>query len=270
MRILSFAKFALFEGGKALEQVRRILKDEIPETIKDVEAKLLPVVGSKNYKVMGSAGHKPDSGDIDFGLMDVEVDEVLVSRLKQKFPDREIEFMKGLEVLSMSWPIEGDEKNGMVQIDMIPVKNEEWSDFVYGFPEGSRYTSSHRNWLLAAITAVMRDSERKDDDGNVLGYTGHMFKLNDGLFKVEKSYEGKTKILKASKKISEEKITDDPSKFVKLLFGDKFKPSDVVTVEQCVNIMKGPDFKWKDKMDDIKDYYSKFLERVSLQFPKEL
>jgi hypothetical protein len=270
MKIFSFAQFALLEGGKALEQVRRILKKEIPATVADVEAKLFPVIGTKDFKMMGSAGHKPDSGDIDFGLRDVDVDEDLADKVKSKFPDNEVKFMKGLEVLSISWPIEGDEKKGMVQVDVIPIKNEAWTDFVYKFPAGSKYSSSHRNWLLAAIVAVMRESEEKDDSGNVVSYVGHMFKLNDGLFKVEKTYQGKTKLLKSSKKIDEKKITDDPAAFVKMLFGDKFNPKDVVTVEQCINIMKGPDFRWKSRIKDIKDYYSKFLERVGLEYPREL
>lgn len=267
MRIYRFAEFSLLEGGKALDGVRRILREEVPAIISDVEAKLLPVIGASDHKILGSAGKKEDSGDIDFGVIGVEVDENLEERVREAFPDLDVNFMKGLEVLSVGWPIKG---GGTVQIDILPIKNEMWSDFVYKFPEGSAYTSSHRNWLMAAITASMRVSEEKDEEGNVTDYVGHMFKLNDGLYKVEKTYRGKTKLLKSSKKLSEEKITDDPREFVKMLFGGKFKMSDVGTVEQCINIMKGPDFRWKDRLDNIKDYYRKFLERVSLPYPKEL
>jgi len=268
MRIYRFAEFSLLEGGKALEGVRRILREEVEPIVSDLESKLLPAIGASDYKVIGSAGKKADSGDIDFGVMGVDVDEALEERVKEAFPDLDVNLMKGLEVLSVGWPI--PKQGGYVQVDIIPIKNEMWSDFVYKFPEGSEYTSSHRNWLMAAITAAMRVSEEKDDDGNVTDYVGHMFRLNDGLYKVAKTYRGKTKLLKSSKKLSEEKITDDPREFVKMLFGSKFRMSDVGTVEQCIDIINGPDFRWKDRLDVIKDYYRKFLERVSLPYPKDL
>lgn len=271
MRIFRFDEFKLFEGGKALETTRRILKDEVHRTVKDIEERLLRFLKIKEHKVLGSAGHKPDSGDIDIGVKDFIVDDAVVSAVKVQFPDYECKWMKGLEVLSVSWPIKGKKDNGFVQVDIIPIKNESWTDFVYKFPEDSKYSSSHRNWMIAAIVSVIEEDVKKNDDGEVLECSGYMFKLNDGLWKVRKSFVGKDgKVIKTYKKLNERKITDDPRQFVKFVFGERTEPEEVETLESCLDIINSSNFKWRNNLEDIKEKYKTFLDRVSLRHPPEL
>ena len=96
----------------------------------------------EDYLIIGSIGKKNDpedtSGDIDLG-----VDQSFIARklnldpnnilegvekvLTEELPDilgftPEMKLMKGINVLSIGWPIEGDPTKGIVQLDLITYK----------------------------------------------------------------------------------------------------------------------------------------------------
>ena len=267
MNIYRFKEFILFEGGKVFgSTTRRINRNEIPS----IEARLLPVLKAKDYKNLGSAGNKPTSGDIDIGIKDFEPSQQKYDALKEAFPNYEIKWSKGLSLISIAWPIEGKEGGDFVQVDIIPIKHLDWTEFVYKFPKDSEYTSSHRNWLIAAICSVLTDVTSRDLEGNVHTFNGYMFKLNDGFFEQKRSYKGKNGLLKNSYKVSEKKITSDPREMVKFLFGKEIELEDVETLEQCLNIIKRPGYKWSKNLSKIKQQYREFLNRQGLKIPSEL
>lgn len=265
IHLLEFESFAINEGGKALTSVRPVTKEEAEKTLDDLKNNLIPKLGldwDKNVIQLGTAGHKEKSNDIDLGIYGRDLESL--SKEIKDYSD-EIVYMKGLEVLSFAWPIVGADGDH-VQVDMIPVVDKKWTDFIYGNPEGSQYKSAHRNWMFAAILSPIHDD--KKDDGKE--YTAYVFKLNNGLFKTKKSFVGKTKVLKKAGKVSEELITMDPTKFVHFLFGDKYGPNDVKTFEDVWHIMNQSDFKWKANLEEIKKEYAMFLKRASLPLPKEI
>lgn len=273
MRIKRFNQFVfenLNEGGKIFPDTSKINKEDVDATVKDINDNLLSTLGLELGKTViriGSAGHKDVSGDIDLGLIGIDLEKAH-SILVDKFPDNEINFIKGLEVLSIAWPIHGS--NDLVQVDMMPVYHKEWTEFVYGFPEGSKYKSAHRNWLFMAILASIKNNVKTDDSGEELSYDGYMMNLNKGLYSIKKDYHGKTKILKHGQIIEEKFITANPDKFVKFVFGNEYRPDDVRTFEESWSITKKSDFKWHDKLDVIVENLKKFLDRVELPIPKEI
>lgn len=277
MRIKSFNQFVfesfdpINEGGKVFDDASKIRKENVDATIKDIEENLFPSLGlslDKNVIKLGSAGHADLSGDIDFGVIGIPLED-LHETMKVKFPDKEINFMKGLEVLSTTWPIKGGD--GEVQVDLIPVYDKEWTKFVYGYPEGSKYKSAHRNWLfMAVLSAIKENVERDADTDEPVAYDGFMMNLNKGLFAIKKNYQGKTKILKHGQIVEEKLITMDPDKFVKFVFGKEYGQKDVETFEDCLHIINKSEFKWQDNIEDIKKNLKKFLDRVKLPIPKEL
>jgi hypothetical protein len=279
MRIKLFTQFVLEnvnpinEGGKIFDGTTTIKKEDVDGTIKDIEERLFSKIGltiGKNVIRIGSAGHTDISGDIDFGIVGIPFED-LHKTLVEKFPDNEINYMKGLEVLSLAWPINGDKDDGLVQVDLIPVYDRDWTEFVYKFPEGSKYKSAHRNWLMMAVlSAIKKNVEKDPETGKALDYDGYMMNLNKGFFSMKKDYHGKTKILKHGEITEEKLITTDPEKFVRFVFGKRYKPEDVGTFERCLSIINKSDFKWRSKLHDIKKNLRKFLERVELLIPKEL
>lgn len=260
-----------------------------------IEKTIFPALGleawDKDVLLIGSAGKKLDpsetSGDLDLGIvMDLFAKkhgtaperglEYLFLLLKTEFPHMQYKWMKGLEVVSLAFPIEGEDDNGYVQVDFLPLKDMEWAKFIYYSPDyrkgESKYKSAHRNWLFAAILSAVIEDITFDDAGNKLGYTGYMMRLNDGLSKIRKSFGGKKGLLKNPKIVKDEEkfITRSPKEFIEFLFGPGYVQEDVRTTEQVINIITGANFKWKDKRDEIVSNYKKFLGRVKLEVPSEL
>jgi hypothetical protein len=190
-RIKNFPDFknSILEGGAAIKSSRNIKESEVASTIEDIKKRLLPILDldvfkeGKDYIFIGSAGRKknPDdeSGDIDFGFNGgvysqkngvsfKECSGVLYEFLKEELEpllgfEPEINHLKGLNIVSIGWPIAGDRNNGFVQLDLIPLENMDWAKFIYYAPdyrrEESKWKSAHRNWLLSAALAAQKDHQ---------------------------------------------------------------------------------------------------------------
>ena len=148
----------LFEGGAAIKDSRRIRESEVPKTLESIKSILFPILGGgeidKEYLIIGSIGKKKNqsdtSGDIDLGIdkkflsksLGVSEDDVLGALYKNLsetlhnklgfVPD--LKLMRGINVLSIGWPIEGDESKGIVQLDLIPIADMEWAKFIFYSP----------------------------------------------------------------------------------------------------------------------------------------
>jgi hypothetical protein len=160
----TFSQFAsLNEGGASIKTSRSIREDEYPATLDSIKQILLPYLGidenSNEYLVIGSVGKKPNpgdvSGDLDLGFEWIktakmlgvstkrEVLDLLSKELKEKLPadlgfEPEMNLMIGLNILSIGWPIKGDPKFGVVQLDLIPLSDLEWASFAYYSPDYRR------------------------------------------------------------------------------------------------------------------------------------
>jgi hypothetical protein len=281
--------YKIFEGGNALDLVKPIKQSQVPQTIEALSDAVFPYIGLSGFgvdcMVLGTAGKKssPDdeSGDIDVGVdvsayadrNGVSPEQVLKfihDKLTRKFPMFQSRWLRGVDVVSFAYPIANDPGLGLVQVDFIPMKNMEWSKFIYHVDPASKYKSAHRNWLFAAIVSQIIEDESFDADGNMLGRSGYMMRLQDGLSRYTKSYEGKRGLLKNPRKIADSMVTDSPAELVRILFGDNIKTSDVATTEDVIGIINGPDFIWKDRLDAIKSEYARFLRKAGLKVPKEI
>jgi hypothetical protein len=303
-RIFNFSKFnSIFEGGAAIKTSRRIREDEFPMTLKSIQENLLPLIGmgsatiNDQYVVIGSIGKKENpydtSGDLDIGYDAIwysrdngiekkECSGYIFDRLKAEIGDilgfePEMNYLKGLNIVSIGWPIEGDLKKGIVQLDLIPLSDMAWADFIYYSPNykvgESKYKSAHRNWLLASILSSRKEIIERDNSGEVLDYHTPVLILSDGLYWHTKSFKGKIKDrLKNSKKIegSERFITNDPQEFIDFALGTGYTVDDIKTFEQLFNIITSPDFELRNKLPEIKERFLEFLQRVGLEIPTEV
>jgi len=275
--LLEYHSYSLNEGGKALPGVRRVTQQEARETIANMEKELFPLLGltlNHNAIVIGSATHKPEgetSGDIDIGT------QVSLSKIDATVKSSGIvsgeNWMQGLQVLSVSYPIGGNKENGYVQVDFIPIKDKKWAEFIYRYPTGSAYKSAVRNWLLAAICASVKEHVEYGEDGTTpISWDGLMLKLNDGLFDIHKTFLGtkRQQLLKQGQIAYEGLVTIDPVELVHILFGDEIKPENVETFEDCFAIIKSEKFIHKDTLDQIIKEFKRFLTRAKLDIPKEI
>lgn len=303
--IVGFGEFIgesfLFEGGSAIKKARRIREDEVPLTLEFIYNNLLPSIGveKKDVVLIGSIGKKEDpsdtSGDIDLGISSKSLSKSLgtqdnikevAAALNQKViselpfglsdsPD--VNFLRGLNIVSLGWPIGGDFSNGIVQLDLIPISDMDWANFIYYSPDyrkkESKYKSAHRNWLFSAILDARKEPKSFDRSGKVLEYDTLVLVLSDGLYRHTKSFEGKTKArLSRPSKIagSEKFITNDPEKFIEIVMGKKYPLEKVKTFEDVFSIINSPDFDLYDKMDQIEEKYLEFIRRVGLEIPEEI
>jgi hypothetical protein len=303
-KVLTFSQFNnINEGGSAIKTSRRIREDEFESTLSSIKDKLFPVLGidpakpGDEYIVIGSIGKKknPDdtSGDLDIGY---DAEQFSLSNgitkkecsafVNQKMEENletilgfkpEIKYMKGLNIVSIGWPIGGDEKNGMVQLDLIPLTSIEWADFIYYSPDykmdESKYKSAHRNWLLAAILSERKEVLERDEDGEIMDYDTPVLILSDGLFWHKKSYRGKIKPrLKTPTKIegSERFVTSDPQEFIDFALGRGYTVNDVKTFENVLGIIESPAFDLVEHLPEIKQRFINYLERAGLEIPAEV
>lgn len=299
-KIVGFSEF-LNEGGQAIKSSRRIRESEAKKTIDSIEEKLLPLLGNpkkdEEYIFIGSLGKKknPDdtSGDIDLGISSDFVTEhfnvpsgyfleTVFEILKDELPEVlgtdevEIKMMKGINVISVGWPIEGDFSNGTVQLDIIPISKMEWARFIFYSPDyrvgESKYKSAHRNWLFQAILSALKEPKTFDENGDVMDFDTYAIRLNDGVYKNSKTYRGVTKRLKNAQTVPGQSvfITRDPQKLLNMLFGPGVKENDVKTFEDVWKIVSSPDFIYSDKLEKIKENLLKYLTNGGFEIPSEI
>lgn len=300
--IYSYSQFvSLNEGGAAIKSSRTIREDEFPATLESIKNILLPILGTekdKEYLVIGSIGKKPNpedvSGDLDLGF-EWEVSakkygtsnkkdllSILDKTLKEELPkalgfDPEMNLMIGLNILSIGWPIKGDPKFGIVQLDLIPLSDLSWAKFAYYSPDyktgESKYKSAHRNWLFQSILSAMKDVINRDEDGEPLDIDTYVFDFSDGLFKVRKTFRGKRGRLKNPVKVEgypRELVTNVPQDFLNFAMGPGFNPEEVKTFESLLSAIKSPKFRDKQNRELIKEEFKRYLERTPLVMPAEI
>lgn len=302
-RIYSFYRFiSLNEGGAAIKSSRSIREDEFPATFDSIKSILLPVLGlkeeSNDYLIIGSIGKKPNpgdvSGDLDLGFEWEKVSKnmgtptkketlkALHDVLKDKLPESlgfepEMNLMAGLNILSLGWPIKGDPKFGIVQLDLIPLSDLSWAKFAYYSPDyrkgESKYKSAHRNWLFQAILSTMKEIISEDENGDPLDIETYVFDFSDGLFKVKKTFRGKRGRLKSPVKVegsTRELITNKPQEFLDFAMGPGFSPDEVKTFEDLLNSIKSAKFRDKKNRSQIREEFKRYIERTPLYMPSEI
>ncbi len=300
--IHNFSEFnKLFEGGAAIKTSRPIKEYEVKKTVDSIEKELFPIIGggefNKDYLLIGSIGKKKnesdESGDVDLGISkkfladkfsssEDQVLDLLYSKLKLELPEKlgfepEMKLMKGINVLSVSWPIEGKIDNGTVQLDLIPISDMDWAKFIFYSPDyrknESKYKSAHRNWLFQAILSALKNVTRKDEEGRIVDYDSYALRLSDGIYKNKKTYQGVTKRLSRPETVkgtTSEFITRDPQKAIELMFGTGVNPEDVKTFEDAWVLVSSPGFKYAEQLEDIKEDLKRYLTNGGYVIPTEI
>jgi hypothetical protein len=301
-KIHTYSEFvSLNEGGSAIKTSRSIREDEFMPTLDSIKDVLLPLLGTskeEEYLVIGSIGKKPNpedvSGDLDLGFeweisakkygvsnkkdLLLSLNEILKEELPGKLGfDPEMNLMVGLNILSIGWPIKGDPKFGVVQLDLIPLSDLDWAKFAYYSPDyrksESKYKSAHRNWLFQAILSSMKDVITEDENGEPLDIDTYVFDFSDGLFKTRKTFQGKKGRLKNPSKVEgfpRQLVTNSPQEFLNFAMGPGFNPDEVKTFETLLAAIKSPKFKNPQKREEIKEEFKRYLERTPLVMPPEI
>jgi len=289
----------LFEGGKAVPNVMPIKAEETMPTLKDIDKKILIrflKLKGKEWAALGSTGKKlpgQTSGDIDIAIdtsaiaknLNISKEEVgqkILDLLDVAYPKMDKNYMHGLGILSLAYPIKGG--SGNVQVDLMLQDNIDFARWMFHSPDFTKQESAwkglYRTELLKAIgyavtdeglTTYWEDEFEGKYKGQIKKRGRIMLDPNKGYKKQIKSYVGKTgKLVKNGKSEWEEFISKDPELITKSLLGIDATIKDTNSFESVWKAMQKKDFPWKKDLSKIVNYFVDVINRKGLPLPKEL
>jgi hypothetical protein len=260
---------------------RRIHKHEIKKTLEYVSK----ITGIKysvlNENVLGSTGKVPTSGDIDICIDTKTVDaEKLMKRAKKYLPEEQIYNSKGLDIIHIIAPIEGDKNNGNVQVDLMLSENTDWHKFYHDSDlENTKYKGLYRNALLRALTVTANQTTRTslgNVDENIrpelIGTVGYVLVPSKGI-----QHQTKERLpsknggyVKTFKVIEKRHVTSDPQRALNLLFrntANLVKLQDVRTFENLLTLAKKHR---PNEIELIEEITRKIIKDLKYKLPEEL
>jgi len=272
--------------NEALRYSKGLTQDKVSIVKKDIEEYLIDLlrIDKDSYTFIGSSG-KLKKSEISYNVNLAISEQKLMD--KNNLEENEIfDFIKSqlkrLNIKSddsdgkivFNWNLKKD----FIEVRLQIVENLEWIKFSRHSPnlmlKESKYPGKYREAVFSAISKVAKKKivSYFDTNENVKEYSTYRFYVDDGLCIVNKSFEGKNGKLKKAKLLESSKrvLTDDPKEFVKIIFGDKYKPEDVSTFEQCLKIIESKEFNFYKRRDEIKNRIKQELINLNLSVPEIL
>lgn len=275
------------EGGNAVAGVSRINQENVKKTLNSVYSKLLPLLGLNisDTALLGSTGKKlpgGSSGDMDLAISkhklidEHNLDEnqlipFIVSKVKKLGID--FKSMPGLGIVSIAWPIanvDGKQKGERVQLDLMLSDNINMTKWgMYSAHEKEQpYKGAVRNLIMYWIANVVDYKSLKREADKDTEFEKDIFDTQRGLFRLKQSYYDKNGKLSSKKKtIFRKLISDDPDAIVKILFGNNYKSSDILTVSDAWDALMSPDFPYKDYRKTIVKNIVNDLQKQGFDYP---
>lgn len=294
MQLLKFNNFVnkhfINESGNAVDGVIPIRQDQLDKTYDFIVKKILPIINIEEEAIrpIGSFKKKaPDqtSGDIDVAILvdrvagnnSISIDGVLPfmeARFNRSgYPST---IFKGFNQISIAIPIEGDSKNGLVQLDFMLSDDLSFSSFMYYSPDftkaESKYKGLYRNILLSCIVSnIDKKIIKTTEKGEVEEYRSFVLRTNQGIVEVTKSFRGRAGLLKTAKLLKDQDrfITNTPYIITKMAFGISTVPSDIMTFENIWARVTSNQFIHKNKITTILQEFKNKLEQSKVPVPSE-
>jgi hypothetical protein len=286
-----FGNFITESGG--MSNASPFKQNEVEPTVKWIESNIFPEIGLNGIEddafIIGSAGKKgPDetSGDIDIavsadkiaGYLGVKLEKKeIIPALAEKIKKLgyEVKPSPGFSQVSIGVPISGkNDRTG--QVDLMLSTDLEWSKFIYHSPDfskaESRYKGAYRNMLLmSAIGKVKYEVVKTTDAGETEEYEAYVVRLDQGIYKVRKSFAGKKGLKKTADLLKEydKLITKTPEKVVSILFKDT-GPDEITSYEKLKKLIDSDRFKFPEKRKQIYDDFRERVQDSKLPLPDDI
>jgi hypothetical protein len=241
------------EGGHAVNGTP-MTQPQARAVYQDVEKKFLSKLGltadGVDHCALGSFGKKLDdqtSGDIDIAVsMDVIASKngISLEDVENFIADMcakdKLNFVNnpGTHVISLAWPIPGTKDYG--QVDIMPSDSLDYTKWMYYSPDfrkaESKYKGLYRNQLIMAILKFTDQKILKaNEEGQVVEYERYALRMNSGLARTRRSFEGKRGGLNKTEhalKEYEQKVSNVPDVICELAFGPGVTSSQILTFEE--------------------------------------
>jgi hypothetical protein len=279
----------LFE---ALEYVDGIRQVHVPATQQNILESLKQIlrVSEDDICFVGSSGKIYEknaiSNNINIGLNKSKIlknnnitQEELYEFLENQFKriNTSIEINKEKGWLKFPWPIQKAREKKSVDVLCKLTDNIDWLKFSRHCPlekTESKYNSKYREALISSIVeSAKKDITQYYNNNEVIKtFEEYDYDSEDGLFSVEKTFEGKNGLLKKPIEFagSRKLITADKNEFTKKIFGENIQPEDLMTFESIFEYVKSRDFPHKKRRKLIFEKLKKKLVGLKLQIPEEI
>lgn len=272
-------------GGKAIKDVRPLHKTELISTYNWVKHNIIPLLGLSSDDIIptGSFCKKPLSetyGDIDIavnaskylneGLKFEEISSSINLILKESF---ETTHLKGFDQVSVKTPINGLEKNGFAQVDLMPTTSLRWAKFIYHSPnlseQESKYKGAVRNALLMALISEPTKQINKLFEDKIEEYQSLAIRFPTGLWNIKRSFKGKIGIVKKGTVLSSEYLTNEPQDIINISLGEDFKIDSANSFETLWEIIHQKSFIHKTNLNEIMTKFLVNLKSMQQNVPYE-
>lgn len=269
------------EGGNAVAANSDLPKEYLDSTVKN--GLKIWNLDKLKYEIVGNKS-KPVLGDIDIAVSINQLNELLgvnydydkkgfydklqiyVESNKPNVPTPSFKINTGLDQLHLNVPIVDENGNpirsteipnedGYVQIDLMIGDLNFMLKSLSGAPD-SKYKAALRNILLMNI---MSHSYEPTDDPNK--QKRYQFNWKKGLQSADVITNAKGKQEKQNIKI----VYTDMDDVAKFLFGDNVTFNDINTLEKLIKLVKGNNFRYKNKRTEILNDFKKELERLKVK-----
>ena len=264
-------------GGNAFSNVKPIKKDHIDTTVNAIVTAFgIP----SDYKLLGSAGKKPMSGDLDIAvsLLTKEKQTELFVFAKTLVNDHDVRKFGG----NISFPWTVAETGDKVQVDFI-FGDPEWLNFYYHSPgiDESCLKGTHRNTAISALASMTSREELSTDvnpDGMCVDCKRYKWSSKTGLSRIRRTYRFLPNgvYAKTAKEIELEGPYYNPSEVARLLFRGQLDDKYLTSAEkiiQAVGIVYAHDAETRDAIyqriaDNFSDHHD--LKTKSWDYPAEI
>lgn len=255
-----------------LVQSRSMTKNEIELLYSHVVNDIL----SKHFKKLictplGSYHKKLNNskyGDLDIGIQIKDKSEIynLQDLLRLYNPV----LVKGFNILSIRVKIPNT--LDFAQVDLMLTTNLEWLKFSYHSPDylkgESKYKGLYRTSLImSAISVINKSIDYINENGEVECINHYAMRLDDGLYKVTKSYKGKKGIIKTPKILKSEFITNNPEEVSMKFFG--VSPDKLNSFEDVYDLIHHNIYFYRKFKDDILKKFKDNLDKNNIPYPWE-
>jgi len=260
----------LLEGGRAVSNVSSIAQKDILPTVNNLKEDVFYPIGldkdESDWALLGSAGKKEtDSKDIDVGILtDKSAFDKIISIAEEKGLEHNL--LSGFDILSIAYPINGT--NSLVQVDLIPTDNMDYTKFIYWSPNATDTAYSkpglyRTEFLKSVAREIQKEITETFDDGEPKTIRSWILDPRTGLMQAEDTYESpKTgNRVTGKQKISRDLITSDVNEILVKLLGEGATLDDVNSLETINDRINHADFPYPDQVESIQDYFLNVINR---------
>lgn len=244
----------------------KVEKGEVFAIVKELSNILNISNDELSQNLLGSAGRKETSGDIDVAISEEKFSPGHIKNtLEPIVGSGNIKYSAGLNIIHALYPY----KNKRVQVDFIFTENPKWTRFAYYSPgDKSKYKGAYRARLLAAIAASTNEVKYSGEEpvfrkGWIwVPSKGLQWQIKQRTKKADGNYTKSFKTIEKGESIT------NPKQVAKTLFGEDVSPNDLKSVESIYEIMYQK-FR-SERITTVKRIFKQGLKDSKLDIPREL